>query len=374
MERDDFAESTAGTREEAMRRAKANAGNLGAYVKQRLLGILGSERKLIGANAAWQGLLFLAREIQRTYASWAEYANAWLDEIDQISDGRANASLDWWLHDPASPWKGIDWKTDLRDPPPIMRTDCPKCGQTRIRPWTAAYVYCDYCAALIDYDAELTRTTSAGPAYEQMVANLAPLVDEAYKARDIEAMTLLQRKLFDGWLNTCPSAVSVRVKQPDYRAKFVDYLAEAETIAIFDAEANRLRKEMQHAMTRLAIVGDRVPIKPFWMMVDAVLAHAERRDQLARTHNIYEMHPDGITGEQQQRIGWTMFAQAWTQLLDEGDREALLDRLNLTPTAPMVAAPQPMTWRPCSSCRQELAMFRGASRTVCDHCGDIATW
>jgi len=277
MQSDEFPASTATTREEAMARAKSFTNSSGACTQTSLIGVLGCERRLIGSAAAWEGMLFLARDLQRRFASWTEFANAYLDELDAISDGRANADLSWWLRDPASPWQHVAWDTNLADPPPILRTTCARCGRARIRPWATAYVYCDYCAELVDFDAAFTRTATAGPVYEAFVAELAPIVESALADNDIDGMTIAQHRLFDAWLDTCPLAVSIRVRRPDYRARFVDYLAEAETVAAFDAEAVRLRAEMEQSMRRLSIAGDRVAIEPFWKMVDAALATSSRR-------------------------------------------------------------------------------------------------
>jgi hypothetical protein len=370
MQRDEFPPSTAPTREVAMARAKSYANGSGAYSQSSLIGVLGCERRVIGSTAAWEGMLFLARDLQRRFASWTEFANAYVDEIDAISDGRANASLSWWLTDSASPWQRVAWDTDLADPLPILSTTCAHCGHVRIRPWATAYVYCDHCAELIDFDASFTRAAAAGPVYEALAAELAPVIAAGLAGHDIDAVTAAQRRLFDAWLDSCPLAVSIRVRRPDYRARFVDYLARAEALAAFDADATRLRGDMEVAMRRLTMASDRVAQGPFSTMVDAAFAHADRRDELARTHGTYELHPDGASRELQQRIGWSMFAQAWTPFLDDGDREALLARCKLEPQRTAVMAPTPITWMTCATCAAHVLAPAGAIWMICDDCGD----
>ncbi|HEV7555900.1 MAG TPA: hypothetical protein VGO00_10615 [Kofleriaceae bacterium] len=370
MQGDEFPASTAKTREEAMARAKSYAGGVGAYSQSSLIAVLGCERRLIGSTAAWEGMLFLARDLQHRFASWTEFANDYIDQLDVLSDGRANTNLSWWLNDPASPWQRIAWDTDLGEPEPILRTTCARCGNVRIRPWVTAYIYCDHCAELVDFDAAFTRTAAAGPEYVALVAELAPVIQAALADHDVDGMRVAQRRLFDAWLDSCPLAVSIRVHRPDYRARFVDYLAEAETVAAFDADATRLRGDMEVAMRQLTLASDRVASKPFWTMVDAAFAHADRRDELARTHGIYDKHPDGASRELQQRVGWSMFAQAWVPFLDDGERETLLARCKLAPERTAVMAPWPITWMTCGTCTAHVMASRGATWMICDDCGD----
>ena len=370
MEADEFPPSTAKSRDDAMARAKSFTTSSGAYSQSSLIGVLGRERRLIGSAAAWEGMLFLARDLQRRFGSWTEFADGYVRELDDISDGRANTDLSWWLRDAASPWQRTAWDTDLADPPPILRTTCARCGHVRIRPWVTAYIYCDHCGELVDFDAAFTRTAAAGPVYEALITELAPTIERALADHDIDGMTIAQHRLFDAWLDTCPLAVSIRVRRPEYRARFVDYLAEAETVAAFDADAVRLRDEMEVAMRRLTIASDRVASEPFWNMVDAAFAHAARRDQLARTHGIYDMHPDGASPELQQRIGWSMFAQAWAPFLDDGERETLLARCKLSPERTAAMAPTPITWMTCATCTAHIMASAGAIWMICDDCGD----
>ena len=57
-----------------------------------------------------------------------------------------------------------------------------------------------------------------------------------------------QRRLYDAWVTACPSAVPLRARDPEYRAAYVAWLAEAETTGAFDAEARALDARLSAAV------------------------------------------------------------------------------------------------------------------------------
>ena len=45
----------------------------------------------------------------------------------------------------------------------IKRVSCPQCGAPKSRPSTTAYIYCDFCGSLMDYDFRMANAnTNAG--------------------------------------------------------------------------------------------------------------------------------------------------------------------------------------------------------------------
>ena len=55
----------------------------------------------------------------------------------------------------------------------VRNVRCPTCGAPKLTPAKTAYVYCDFCGSLTDYDfqkaCENPQSNMPGPAYEQLI-------------------------------------------------------------------------------------------------------------------------------------------------------------------------------------------------------------
>lgn len=79
----------------------------------------------LGEEETWAYLIDLARDVQRTYPSWAAYGADFLLSRDvwrgnALPDG-FDATVDLLTRDPASPWTTLPWDLPLH-PPGIVRT------------------------------------------------------------------------------------------------------------------------------------------------------------------------------------------------------------------------------------------------------------
>ncbi len=172
----------------------------------------------------------------------------------------------------------------------------------------------------------------------------------------------------------CPHGTPIRTRDPEYRARYVTWLAEAETVAAFDPDA-RDRDAALRAATERLVFGSidgrpRVAPESYRALVEAAFALDARRDELASVHGIYDLQPDGASRDLQRRIGLSVFVEGWLPYLDESDAKALLERTGLA--REYDAVPQPATRPlPCSRCGGPLAIVTGARRVVCDHCGRL---
>ena len=68
----------------------------------------------------------------------------------------------------------------------IKRVSCSQCGAPKSLPSTTAYIYCDYCGALIDYDFRIANAdTNAGltnTVFHRLIAPVQASLEQA-KAR-----------------------------------------------------------------------------------------------------------------------------------------------------------------------------------------------
>jgi hypothetical protein len=318
---------------------------------------------------AWHVVLVAGKLVQQAHRSWDELAAALGGSIPQ-------AVRAWWAE--------LPWDTPLEvmlldadEPesrPRVLAVICPACGAAPTRPSSTAFVYCDHCAALVDYDFSRAASAAPGPVYEALRGALAEELTTALDAGDRERYGAAQRRLFEAWIDACPAAVPIRVKDPDYRAHYAAWLAEAAVLAAFDAEARASEAAMRAAVERLEFVEHagraRVLPEPFAALVDAVFAYEARRDEVFVAAGLYERHPDAASRELARRIGHTAFVQGWLPLLDEPSARALVERTGLA--RDYVAVPDAPTIEvACTTCGGPLAIVRGAQRVICDHCGRV---
>lgn len=297
-----------------------------------------------------QVMLVTGKLAQQAHASWDELAAAIGAPID--TDLPWDLALDVTLFDPAAQRR-------------VLRGACPHCSAPRTRPSPSAFVYCDHCGELADYDFTLAAPFAPGPVFEQMRTELAPALAAARTADEARAV---QRRLFAAFVEACPQCVPVRARDPDYRARYIAWLAEGAVVTAFDPEASALAAAMQRTVEHLgfATIEGRTRVANFAALFAAMLAFEARNDQLFA--EVYALHPDAAPRELQRRIGFSLFAQGWLPYLDEAEATSLLERTGLRADYDPVGTVATRTW-PCASCGAPLELVAGARRVVCEHCG-----
>jgi DNA-directed RNA polymerase subunit RPC12/RpoP len=335
---------------------------------------------------AWKTIMLSAKRVQETYDSWASFGQAY--EIGRLfwsggkpHDGTAQA-LRWLLQDPSSPWVTLPWTTDLGirvvDPNAkqrFKRTVCPTCGASKSRPSITAYVYCDFCGSLADFDFQKACDTPAekpGPAYENLNAQLKPMLDFAVSRGDVATYRQLQHRLYDAYVTACPQAVPFRTREPMYRRAYVSYMAEGAVASGFDPLARQHVAAVAQTVSGLAFHQPkagviRVAPHGFERMFNAVFAQQTYLDQIYQ-RGVYAMHPDKADRSIQQRIGFSLFVQGWLPMLEEAQAKMLLARTNLESEYVDVDPPKGDA-SSCAGCGAPLVVFPGAKRVVCEKCG-----
>ena len=335
----------------------------------------GTRAGILSEEDMWHVLLVIAKLAQQTFASWDELAADTLRGRGRPQD----------LESLRVRWAELPWRMDLEvtlvDPTQQLRvlaSTGPTCSAPRTRPSATAYVYCEFCGALMDYDIAAALSVplaQPGPVYTQLHAQLAAELVATREHGDREAYRALQRRLFATWVEACPHAVPVRAKDPAYRDAYVAWLAEAQVVAGFDDVAREREDVMQATLAQLQFIAAgasvRVPAERFRALVEAMFAYEARRDELYIEHDVYAMHPDGASRELQRRIGWSMFVQAWLPMLEASEAAALLERTGLRCEYRLVP-PAVLRTTSCNLCGGPLEIVDGAKRVVCDHCGRLA--
>ena len=159
----------------------------------------------------------------------------------------------------------------------VKRCTCVVCGAPKKLPTVTAYVYCDYCASLIDYDLRRAGEgdTAPDPAYAATVNSTQAAARQAAAAGDRDAYRGLQRRVFEAYVTGVPMAVSHRARNDSgYRDAYAGYMAEAATARAFDPAYQALEGEMRQRVMGLRYSGNMMSptVAPdsFWPMVDTM--------------------------------------------------------------------------------------------------------
>jgi DNA-directed RNA polymerase subunit RPC12/RpoP len=256
----------------------------------------------------------------------------------------------------------------------VKRCSCVTCGAPKKLPTVTAYVYCDYCASLIDYD--LRRAcegdTAPDPAYATTVNSSHAAAQAALTAGDQDAYRSLQQRIFEAYVTGVPMAVSHRARNdPGYRSAYVGYMAEAATMRAFDPASQALEAEMRQRVMGLRYSGNimspTVAPDSFWPMADTLERQIEAGRVQYRSAGLAELDPDH-SGHLTGKFAWSGFCQGWLGMLPADAAAQLLDRAGLANEYVAVAAENGQPRR-CGGCGAGFSALAGAKAIICEGCG-----
>jgi DNA-directed RNA polymerase subunit RPC12/RpoP len=256
----------------------------------------------------------------------------------------------------------------------VKRCTCAVCGAPKKLPSVTAYVYCDFCASLIDFD--LRRAcegdTTPGPEYAVTVNRIMAASQAALAAGDRDAYRDQQKTVFEAYAAHVPMAVSHRARNdPGYRRAYVGFMAEGAVARAFDPACRALEAEMKQRVMALRygrnLMSPIVEPDSFWPMAGTLERQIERGQALYRSAGLAELDPDHaehLTG----KFAWSGFCQGWLAMLPAEAAAQLLERAGLlNEYVPVQAAGgQP---RQCGGCGGHLHALPGAKAVICDGCG-----
>jgi DNA-directed RNA polymerase subunit RPC12/RpoP len=256
----------------------------------------------------------------------------------------------------------------------VKRCTCVVCGAPKKLPTETAYVYCDYCASLIDYDLRRAceSDTTPGPEYAATVNSANAASQAAVAAGDRDAYRKLQQRVFGAYVTHVPMAVSHRAKNdPAYRSAYVGYMAEAAVARAFDPASQALEAEMKQRVMSLRYSGNMMSptVAPdsFWPVADTLEKQIEVGQVLYRSAGLAELDPDHaehLTG----KFAWSGFCQGWLGMLPADAAGQLLDRTGLKNEYVPVQLEDGQP-RHCGGCGGEFSALPDAKAVICNGCG-----
>jgi DNA-directed RNA polymerase subunit RPC12/RpoP len=260
----------------------------------------------------------------------------------------------------------------------IKRSRCARCGAPKTRPSKTAYLYCDFCGALVDYDFRIANEgTNAGITNTIYSQIMAPYLGNAATAKaryDYEAYRQLMLYVFQEWITRCPNAVSPRAKtDAEFRDRMIRYCAEASVCKDLDPYQQQLDAQTQQLIASL----ERVPVEggawmvwgdAFWQVATLWKQQIDHAYQKMEEVGVAAMDPDEPPPGVAVKMEYTTFCQAWLPHLSPADGQRLLDLYGLT--GDYIEMPvQPTEQHACGHCGAELQTVVGARVVVCEDFG-----
>lgn len=265
----------------------------------------------------------------------------------------------------------------------VKRATCQRCGSPKTLPSATAYLYCDFCGALVDYDFRIANAdTNAGitnTVFHRLMAPVQPQIDRALATGDQATYGRIFADLYREWLVHCPEAASPRARtDADFRERFVAYCAACTVAKDFDPN----QREQNQRLAALTAALQRIPtpdgawrvVGPFWEMADLF------RTQMAQVYAGFEssgvaaLDPDDPPPGVALKLEYSTFCQGWLPHLSPEDGDRLLREFGLTGDYTEYT-PVDTETHACGGCGGRLTTVVGARVVVCESCGrrvDIA--
>ncbi|MCU1353968.1 MAG: hypothetical protein JWM05_3177 [Acidimicrobiales bacterium] len=258
----------------------------------------------------------------------------------------------------------------------VKRVVCTRCGAPKALASRTAYLYCDHCGSLVDYDFRLANAgTNAGltnTVFHRLLEPVAAAMEAAKRAGDRDAYRAIQIDVFDQWVALCPQAVSPRAKEEGFRTRLVAYFAESAVTRDLAPDQQDQNAEMESQAAAL----QRIPTPDgAWRVAGPFFPYAALfKKQMAEVYaqldasGVSAMDPDDPPPGVALRMELSTFCQGWLPHLSADDGARLLDDFGLTGDYVEVE-PQDTRIRSCGGCGAELETMADARVVVCEHCG-----
>jgi len=259
----------------------------------------------------------------------------------------------------------------------IKRVSCSQCGAPKSRPSTTAYIYCDFCGSLMDYDFRMANAnTNAGitnTIYHRIMTTVQMPLAQAKAQNDRDAVRQIYKQVFTQWLQECPAAASPRAKTDmTFRSQLIDYFAECAVVKDLDPHQATLQTQMDGLVARLQRIpqpgGAWMAAGPFWEYAALFKKQMEGTYALIRELGVHNMDPDKASDTVALRMEYTTFCQAWLPHLSPADGEKLLKFYGLNAEYDEVQ-PHQSEQRHCGQCGSDIEALPGAKQVVCESCG-----
>lgn len=261
-------------------------------------------------------------------------------------------------------------------PPPrpathVSTLKCPRCGAPKVTKSRTAYVYCDYCAMLFDYDFEQAKHAQGGlPLGEVTHALREPLLPEiraAREARDDAKWLELWTWVFRTEMDVCPEGWSPRVGDPVYANAMAEWCARTSIVRALEPRIAQGAERMNDTWLRSLA---RPSAQALIAYAEACLAQADLTAQIWTQHGLFASHPDELDPATFRRLEVKSTLRECLPNADDQARARILALAGLDfrlEPVPHVDLAKTI----CSCCGGPLLLAAGSKRLVCEMCGNV---
>ena len=265
----------------------------------------------------------------------------------------------------------------------VKQVTCPRCGAPKRLPSKTAYLYCDHCGSLVDYDFRLANSgTNAGltnTVFHQLIAPVQGELDRARAAGETGRYRELLRGVYTEWLRQCPQAASPRARSdPDFRDRMAAYCAESQLRKDFDPGLATLEMQMNAVIATLQRrpngTGPWLVSEGIWQVASLFKELIDRSYEMLGAVGVLAMDPDEAPPGVPVRMEYSTFCQGWIPHLPPGDVDRFLGIFGLTAEYARADVSDAVT-KNCGRCGDKRATLPEANAVVCESCGtklDIA--
>ena len=265
----------------------------------------------------------------------------------------------------------------------VKQVECWQCGAQKQLPSKTAYIYCDHCGSLTDYDYRManfnTHAALTNAVFAYLSAPIQPAVDIAIATGNKDRYRQLMRPVYAEWIRQCPQANSPRcVNDADFFERQLAYQLEGSLARDFDKSTHQVSQQLVAATRALQKI--RQPDGSFqagegiWQVAALFKQQMEMSYQVLKDNGIMALDPEGAPVSVWLRMEYTVFCQNWLPSVPKADSERLLAYFGLDGEYAKVKIVDAET-RKCGGCGDELKTVPGAQQVICESCGrklDIA--
>ncbi len=259
----------------------------------------------------------------------------------------------------------------LLPPPAVARrvrsSRCFRCGGYKRTEPRTAYVYCDYCGALFDYDTERAHQEtglSDITVFNMLVDPVRAELRRAFAAHDDVAYREAWRWPYEMDMRLFPDSWSPRLGDPLYREAMLHYCVEDCVIQNRRKKDAAMEARMQKANGAMSRPSDAV----FHEYVNARRAHLTEQVAAYQQAGIFALHPDKLDGATYIRVNLVLSMLEWRDKLSPKRFDSLL-RVAGIDTTPVTLEPTAIGMASCGKCSGKLLIVDGARTVVCEACG-----
>ena len=265
----------------------------------------------------------------------------------------------------------------------VKQVDCAQCGAPKRLPSKTAYLYCDYCGTLVDYDFRAANFgTNAGITNQVFSFLMAPVQADAERAivlRDRDRYRELVRPVYAEWLRQCPMSASPRVtSDEEFRHRATDFWVESMVVREFTPQIRAVNDQLRAATNAVRRYpqpgGAELVDDSIWPVARLFKQLTDMSFQVAQENGVLDLEPEGTPLAVLHRMEYSCWCQNWLPKLPPDLAAQILAFFGIRNDYAQ-ATPVGAQARKCGGCGDELRALPDARVVVCESCGrtlDIA--